>query len=426
MPPSASVNVIEVKQERAAALNAAQALHMKSWEEKRDLTAEERQEFDRRMEDCKRFDEILEREETLLRSAKPEYAYQAPNGELMAEPQTRTQKAARSEEYREAFDAYLRRGVAGLKDEQRAALAAGYVDRDGMEQRDMLTTAATAGGYVVPQDFYDTVISAKVPQVAMRRTNARIITTSNGRDLPIPTQSAYGAAAYLTEGSTISETDDTGAKVTAKAYTAARMTKVSYQLMEDSAVDVTGLIGDNIARAFAKFEDPEFLVGTGSGSSHITGATTNASPVTVATGGTTSFTYADLMTYYFSVQPQYRNSPGAGFVLMDTAMATLLGLKDSNNRPIWTASTIPGEPDTLLAKPLVTSPNFATEAANSLFGLWGDFSNGYAIRQDGTLNVRRTDDRFIDSLEVGFIAWERLDGVITDANSFKVWKHSAT
>lgn len=419
MPAAASVNVIEVKQERAHALNAAQALHMKAWEEKRDLTGEEKAEFDARMADTKRFDEILDREESLLRSARPDIRrVDAATGEEMGE--TRAEKAARSDEYRDAFDTYIRRGLGNMKPEQRTALEAGY------EARDMLTTAATAGGYVVPQDFYDTVVSAKVPGVAMRRTNARVITTSNGRDLPIPTQSAYGAAAYLSEGSTITETDDTGAKVTAKAYTSARMTKVSIQLLEDAAVDVNNLIGDNIGRAFAKFEDPEFLVGTGSGSSHITGATTNASPVTVATGGTTTFTYADLVTYYFSIQPQYRGSPGACFVLMDTAMATLLGLKDSSNRPIWTASAVPGEPDTLMAKPLYTSPNFATEAANSLFGLWGDFSNGYAIRQDGTLNVRRTDERFIDSLEVGFIAWERLDGVITDANAFKVWKHSAT
>lgn len=417
------INHIEMKQERARALQDAQAIHLRAAEEKRDLTGEETQEFEKRLADAERFSEVLDRDAELrakLAGSKAERAADA--GERMGETATveqRQRKIAETEEYRDAFDSYLRRGLGGMKEEQRTVLSQ-------CEQRDMLTTSSTAGGYVVPQDFYDTVISAKVPAVAMRRTNARVINTSNGRDLPIPTQSAYGAAAYLAEGVAATETDDTGAKVTAKAYTAARMTKVSIQLLEDGAVDVAGLIGQNIGRAFAQFEDPEFLKGTGAGSSHITGATLNASPVQVAVGGTVLFTYADLVTYYFSVQPQYRNSPGAGFVLMDTAMATLLGLKDSSNRPIWTASQIPGEPDTLMGKPLVTSPNFATEAANSLFGLWGDFSNGYTIRQDGTLNVRRTDERFIDSLEVGFIAWERVDGVITDANAFKVWKHSAT
>jgi HK97 family phage major capsid protein len=111
---------------------------------------------------------------------------------------------------------------------------------------------------------------------------------------------------------------------------------------------------------------------------------------------------------------------------MDTALSTLLGLKDSSNRPIWTASALPGEPDSLMGKPLYTSPNFAAEAANSLYGVFGDFANGYAIRQDGDLQVRRTDERFIDSLEVGFIGWERLDGVILDNTAFAVLKHSAT
>jgi len=420
------VNHIEMKQERARALTDAQAIHLKAAEEKRDLTSEERQEFDRRLEDAQRFAEVLERDAELRAKLAATGGQQTetrgPAGAEMGETataETRQKAIAETDEYRAAFGNYLRRGLSGMAPEERGVLNQCY-----NEQRDMLTTAATAGGYVVPQDFYDTVVSAKVPGVAMRKTNARVITTSNGRDLPIPTQSAYGAAAYVSEGAAITETDDTGAKVTAKAYTAARMTKVSIQLLEDGAVDVAGLVAQNIGKAFMKFEDPEFLVGTGSGSSHITGATTNASPVTVATGGTTTFTYADLLAFFFSVQPQYRQT--GEFVLMDTAMATLLGLKDSSNRPIWTASSVPGEPDSLMAKPLYTSPNFATEAANSLFGLWGDFSNGYAIRQDGTLNVRRTDERFIDSLEVGFIAWERLDGVITDANAFKVWKHSAT
>jgi len=419
------VNHIEMKQERARALTDAQAIHLKAAEEKRDLTSEERQEFDRRLEDAQRFAEVLERDAELRAKLAATGGQQTetrvPTGPAMGETataETRKKAIAETDEYRAAFGNYLRRGLSGMGAEERNVLNQCY------EERDMLTTAATAGGYVVPQDFYDTVVSAKVPGVAMRKTNARVINTSNGRDLPIPTQSAYGAAAYVSEGSAITETDDTGAKVTAKAYTAARMTKVSIQLLEDGAVDVAGLVAQNIGKAFMKFEDPEFLVGTGAGSSHITGATTNASPVTVATGGTVTFTYADLLAYYFSIQPQYCMT--GQFVLMDTAMATLLGLKDSSNRPIWTASQVPGEPDTLMAKPLFTSPNFATEAANSLFGLWGDFSNGYAIRQDGTLNVRRTDERFIDSLEVGFIAWERLDGVITDANAFKVWKHSAT
>jgi len=407
-------NLITLKQERKRLIDEMRHIHDTAEAANRNLTAEERQEFDRMNEDVKDMSERAQREEDLRNLAPGGVTREVRGRELGGEAKGGSPEDA----YRSAFIDYIRNGAADMSPENRQILRAGWT-----EQRD--TTVAGAGAYQVPQDFHQAVTSAKVPAVAMRRTRANVINTTNGRDLPIPVQTAYGAANYLTEASTASNVDDTGSKVTAKAYTAVRMTKVSYQLLEDSAFDVQALLAQNFGKAFAQFEDPEFIKGTGAGSSHITGATTNATTVfTCATGSTTTFTYTDLLGCYTKIQPQYRVN--GEWVLMDTALSTLLGLKDSSNRPIWTASAIPGEPDSLMGKPLYTSPNFATEAANSLFGLFGDFNNGYAIRQDGGLVIRRSDDRFIDSLESVFVGWERLDGVILDATAYTVWKHSAT
>jgi HK97 family phage major capsid protein len=399
-------NIIALRQERARLIGEAQRVHDVAEGESRDFTAEESQEFDRLMGDVRSLTARVDRAEDLRNLGPGGVTRDTPIvGDELASEQ---RDVSNSDEYRSAFHAYLRNGAAELAPEQRQLLRAGY-----SEHRDMLVSNATAGGYTVPQDFYAHVVSAKVAAVAMRKTRATVIPTSNGRDLPIPVQSAYGAANYLAEGVAASNVDDTGAKVTAKAYTVVRMTKVSIQLLEDGGVDVEALIGANFGRSFAAFEDPEFVKGTGSGSSHITGVTSGTTVQQCATGSTVTFTYADLLAQYMKIQPQYRVN--GEWVIADTALGTLLGLKDSQNRPIWTASALPGEPDSLMGKPLYTSPNFATEAANSLYGVFGDFANGYAIRQDGGLQVRRTDDRFIDSLEVGFIGYERLDGVILDS-----------
>lgn len=406
-------NLISLKQERAAAIAEMQRIQAEAAGESRGLTAEQRQEFDRLDEAVRDMTKLVEHAEA-ERNLGPGGV---TRGHDLDGSELAGSTAVASDEYRDAFGAYLRHGMGELSPEQRSALRAGY-----REQRDM--TVAGAGAFVVPQDFYATVIAAKVPAVAMRRTRALHIETANGRDLPIPVQTAFGAANYLTEGSALSNVDDTGSKVTAKAYTVARMTKVSFQLLEDAAVDVTSLLASSFAKAFAVFEDPEFLKGTGAGSSHITGVTSGTTVKQAAVGSTTTFTYTDLLAQYFGIQPQYRVN--GEWVIADTALATLAGLKDSSNRPIWTASAIPGEPDSLMGKPLYSSPNFATEAANSLYGVFGDFANGYAIRDDGGLQVRRTDERFIDSLEAGFIGWERVDGVILDQTAFAVLKHSAT
>jgi HK97 family phage major capsid protein len=415
-------NIIALRQERARLIGEARSVHDAAEGESRDLTAEESQEFDRIMSDVRSLTARVDRAEDLRNLGPGGVTREQPivGSELSSEQRD----VANTDEYREAFATYLRRGPEVLSAEQRNVLRGGYAGIPGSEQRDFLISNATAGGYTVPQDFYAHVVSAKVAAVAMRKTRALVIPTTNGRDLPIPVQSAYGAAAYLAEGVAATNVDDTGAKVTAKAYTVARMSKVSIQLLEDGGVDVEALIGANFGRAFAAFEDPEFVKGTGSGSSHITGVVSGTTVQQCATGSTTTFTYADLLAQYLKIQPQYRAN--GEWVIADSAMATLLGLKDSQNRPLWTANALPGEPDTLMGKPLYTSPNFATEAANSLYGVFGDFANGYAIRQDGGLNVRRTDERFIDSLEVGFIGWERLDGVILDNAAFVVMKHSAT
>lgn len=415
-------NIIALRQERARLIGEAQRVHDVAEGESRDLSAEESQEFDRIMTDVRSLTARVDRAEDLRNLGPGGVTREQPivGSELATAERS---NVADSDEYRAAFNTYLRGNHDALSAEQRQVLRRGFVTAQG-EQRDMLVSSATAGGYTVPQDFYAHVISAKVAAVAMRKTRALVIPTTNGRDLPIPVQSAFGAAAYLSEGSTAPEVDDTGAKVTAKAYTAARMTRVSIQLIEDGGVDIEALIGANFGRSFAAFEDPEFIKGTGAGSSHITGVVSGTTVKQCAVGSTTTFTYADLLQLYMGVQPQYRAN--GEFVIADTALTTLLGLKDSNNRPLWTANALPGEPDTLMGKPLYTSPNFATEAADSLFGVFGDFANGYAIRQDGGLQVRRTDERFIDNLEVGFIGWERLDGVILDNSAFAVWKHSAT
>ena len=322
----------------------------------------------------------------------------------------------KGDEYRTAFEAYIRRGLSEMTPEQVTALRAG-------EQRtDMLTSAATNGGYVVPTDFAKIVISAKVPGVALRRTRATIFNTSNGQDLPVPVQSAYGVADYLTEGSAATSVADTGSKVTLKAFTAVRSTAVSFQLMQDSAFDMSGLLGRNIGASFAQFEDAEFIAGAGT--TAVTGVKGATAGHTTATGSTSTFTYADVLAWYYSVAPQYR---GVGeFVLADDAMATLAGLVDDNSRPIWTASIIPGEPDSLMGRPLYTSVNFDAAAAGKVAGVFGDFSNGYGIRDVGGLEIRRSDERLVDQLETLFVAWERIDGNLLDASALRAIKYAAS
>jgi HK97 family phage major capsid protein len=413
------MDILSMKQERARLVNEMQAIHKAASDESRSLTAEDRQTFDRIAEEARELKGDIDRLETLrdLGPADLPAAAAGAQGRNLtgAEPD----KARRTDEYRSAWDAYMRRGRFELTADQRAALAAGEEDR-----ADMLDSGATSGGYLVPVSFANQVISKKIPRVAVRRTRATVFPTSNGQDLPVPVQSAYGAAAYLTEGAAGSSVADTGAKVTLKAWTAVRETGVSFQLMQDSAFPFEGVLSGNIANSFALFEDAEFVKGAGSGSSAITGITSCAVGTTTGTGHLPNFTYTELNAWYYSLGPAYRSQ--GEFVLNDGSLAVLAGLVDAQNRPIWTAGQIPGEPDTLFGKPLYTSPAFVTPAAGTIVGVFGDFANGYGIREVDGIKVLRSDERRIDQLETLFVSYERLDGNLLDAAALVSLKLAAS
>jgi hypothetical protein len=54
--------------------------------------------------------------------------------------------------------------------------------------------------------------------------------------------------------------------------------------------------------------------------------------------------------------------------------------------------------------------------------LYGDFNEGYLLRTDGDLSIRRLDERFADSLEVAFLAYARVAGASTDAGTHPILK----
>lgn len=386
-------NLIELRQERAAAITEMQRIHGEARDASRDLTGEENAEFGKLEARATEIKNIVDREEA-LKGLDPISQRQVKGAELAGTSEQRAK--AGTEEYRDAFDAYLRNELTA---DQRQVLREGRTD--------MVTTASTHGGYVVPQDFEAQVISILANDVAVRRTRASVFTTSDGRDLPVPTQSAFGGAAYLTEGSGNTAVADTGAKVTMKAWTIVSQRNVSFQLLEDSGVDIVSLVAGNIGSDFSNKEDTEFAVG--SGSSAVTGfAHAPTTGVTTASGEVSSFTYAELVSLMFSVKPQYRKN--GEFVIADGAMHTLVGLVDDNHRPIWQPSLSIAEPDTLLGKPLYPCVSMATPAAGTIGIVFGDWAKGYGIRQDGGMKLLRSDERLIDSLETLFIGYERIDG----------------
>lgn len=437
-----SNKITELQEERHAAvkrmreiLDAADARDASD----RELTAEERQEYDRLEE---RVDTNARRieEEKKLRNIELDMEALDGDGRAFQGGQPETRGGFDSDEYKDAFVKYLVRGSVDLDAESRSILAAGSA-----AMRDQAKGTNNLGGYLVPTDFQKELALHAVQAGTFRRTRARVIVTSTGEALQVPKTTAHGAASWVSEGTQSSASDETFGQVTLNAYTARRLEKVSVELVEDEAVGLIPYLGKAIGQAIGLLENDAYLNGTGSGGGEPTGLLSGSlvsAGKTGASGQTTSVVADDIFDLFYSVGPQYRTN--AEWMMADSSVKVIRKLKDSTNNYIWSptsgvASVLAnGAPDTLLGKPMWSDPSMPTMAANAKSILFGDFS-AYTIRDVGqagpeasekpigAFGVIRMNERFMDGLQIGFLGYHRTDGNLIDqTGAIKAYVNSAT
>jgi len=378
--------------------------------EGRDLTAEERANWD---EAEKRLTEVsgdIERLERMARLEKVDWSQvvvTGGGGDDVA--------ADRRAAYEEAFGLWLRGGMERLNPEQRQMLAAAYE-----EVRAQGTSPDTAGGYLVPEGFRN-VMTETLKAFGGIMNVANVITTSTGNPLVWPTNDDTGnVGAILGENTQVTEQDVTFGQNTLGAHTyTSNLVRVSLQLLQDSAFDLESWLprklGERIGRAAAQH------FATGSGTGQPQGITQGTVGVTGATSAQPVITYDDLVDLEHSVNSAYRSR--ARYVLSDAALKLIRKLKDSQDRPLWVPVPAPGFPATINGYPYTVDDGMPAPAPDAVSIAFGDFQAGYVIRQVQGVQVMRLSERYADYLQVGFLGFSRLDGRIDDASAFRLFKH---
>lgn len=128
----------------------------------------------------------------------------------------------------------------------------------------------------------------------------------------------------------------------------------------------------------------------------------------------TVITYDEMVKLYFSLKPEYRQS--AVFLMHDDTAMTLRTLKDSAGNLIWNA-----QGDTIFGKPVITSPYMPVAAAGSKPIAFGDLSYYWIIERQ-PLTIKRLNELYSIQGQIGFTAYERLDGRLILAEAVKVIK----
>lgn len=405
------MQIIELRQKRHAIAEQAREILKKASDESRALTTDEETQWDRMMADVDSLRSTIDRIE---KQSAVDSSFEARME--VAAKQATSPLAPTQEQFSAAFRAWCLQGHEGLNSEQ----------RNIMKEYRAQSTSNTAGGYTIPQGFYNQLIDAMKAYGGVREAGATIITTASGNSLPIPTvDDTSNVGAILAENTGASSQDLTFGQKTLGAYKyTSKVVLVSYELMQDSAFNMEQFLARKLAERIGRITNTHFT--TGDASSKPSGVVTGAaSGKTGATGQTTSVTYEDLVDLYHSVNRSYR--PGAKFMMADSTYKAIRKLKDSYGQPLWATNVSSGAPDTLLGAQIVINDDVAAMAANAKSILFGDFST-YFIRDVQAVELYRISDKYIESGQVGFVAFSRHDGLLADAgqNPIKYYANSAT
>ena len=143
-----------------------------------------------------------------------------------------------------------------------------------------------------------------------------------------------------------------------------------------------------------------------------------------AAGQLDAVTYDDLVELEHSLDPAYREGGRCCFMFADATLKALKKLKDGQGRPLWLPGVDVKEPASILGYRYVINQAVPAMAAGAKSLLFGDFSK-YVIRDAMSITMRRFDDSaFAQKGQVGFLAFMRSGGVLTDAQAVKFFQHA--
>jgi HK97 family phage major capsid protein len=416
---------IRALHEQRASLHAEMLASVgKAEQEGRDFTAEEQQEFDRQVETMHELEHRTRRAEQLYaQDHDVQKALHSPielragiddeAPETLAEYRTQTITTGRmhdSPEYRNAFFKYVTsRSVADL---------------DVEEHRVLSRASNPAGGFTVPTSFQRRLLEARRFLGSFEELSNTIRTTS-GEAMPHPVVSAFGSAVWTSENSGFTPSDDTFDQVTLNAFKASTKVIVSEELLQDSAFDLEAYLARQFGLRFRVLEESAYINGDGAGKPlGINHTTSGVATTTAAVGNATSFNYTAIVTLVFALPSQYRQN--ASFVLSDTTARGLYLMLDGSQRPIWNVDVTSDGGNRLLGYPVYTHPDMPASAANARSAMFGDWELAYTTRRVAGIGLHRQNELHSDNGQIGFRAWERVDGRVTMPAAARILVHSAT
>ena len=381
--------------QRATAWEAAKKILDVATAEKRDLTAEETQTYEKISK------ELEDRSATIEKLRADEAR------ELRLDAATREI----ADQVRPVADAP--RAERNDNDVIRS-MAKGEIRSHMFEKRDIVKTQT---GAPVPTSFYDQVIMLARTVGPMLQTST-VLNTASGENLQIPSLAQYSTAAIVGEGTAISESDPVfNSFITLGAFKFSFLVQLSRELVEDAGVDILRFLADQTGNELGVRVNASLTTGTGTAQPRGI-VVASGLGVTGGTGVTGAFTADNLIDLVYSVDTAGRRLAGSGFQMNAKSIGAMRKLKDTAGNFVFQPALSADANDLLLGYPVFENPGMADAGTAVKSVIFGHLPS-YFVRSVGGIKLDRSDDFAFSTDLITFRATMRVDGNLPQTSHVK-------
>lgn len=246
-------------------------------------------------------------------------------------------------------------------------------------------------GSLIPPELYAEVFRIKETQYGLaRREMFYLPFTGPGNSRTVPNLASGVSVVWTDETERKSSTQPSFSLVTQTLKKLAAIVPMSEEILEDSAVNIVGLLGELFAEATAKEEDIQFFMGTGS---PWTGILNNGEVTQVeqASGSVDQLTADDLLDMQTATPSGALD--GAKYFMHRSVLAIVQKLKGSDGQYIWQRPA-EGRPGTIWNYPYETSDAFPAAAdveTDDPYVLFGNLKKAAIFGDKQQLRVKMLD-----------------------------------
>lgn len=329
----------------------------------------------------------------------------------------------------------VERPVLSASDTSHAAFVDGYIRKGAsLELKSLSGTTPGDGGYAIPREI-DATVDALLKGFSPIRAIANVVQVGSSGYRKLVTQNGVASGWAADDAARPDTGNPLFNEVVPSFGDLYAKPSATQAMLDDVQFDVEAWLAGEIAAEFAKAEGSAFVNGTGINRPKgflqaPTAVTSDAQRafgtlqyVPTGTLGAFSANPQDkLVELVHALRAPYRQ--GAVWVMNSATLAAIRKFKTTDGAFIWQAGLTQGQPDTLLGYPVIEAEDMPDIAGNSLSIAFGNFKSGYLIAERTETRILR--DPYSNKPFVQFYATKRLGGCVSNSESIKLLKFSAT